>query len=903
MKSAILSVMTSIKPALLTKTFSMQDGRLVKTSGGNMIEGSVKVVEIKDLNELAGLITSLGPDQALCYGAPIDVKIGEERRILPFSMITPGIDAIARTNANFEWPSDASGILMIDYDPAPGETPLSREELTAVIIRSVPELREVEMLWVPSSSSYIYNSETDEEINGLRGQRLYLMVDDARDIPRIGEIMFQRLWLGGHGRIEVGRAGQLLVRATIDDSVYQQSRLDFAAGAYCVPPVEQRRGAPQVLSGSIKILEQRCIEDLSVKETLKYKSLVSAAKRKHKPEAEKVQKARVEEKVAEHPPEEQANARVRYAKAYENGELSGDFMITIIDGSSETRFSVDEILENAEEFDKLRTLDPVEPDYNDYDDVGILNLSSASPNLYSHAHGGRMYFLKASVAAEAQGIKAREIYNPYKNTDMGNSERFHELASGDIKFVEELGWLLWNGKFWEVNPMGVKELYKHTVIDRIYRELAEKASQHNSDAVKELNKWAKRSESDSQIASAMRCASSISGIRAKIEDFDKNLKLLNIENGTVDLTTGELKRHDRKDLITKLAPVVHDADAKAPVWLNFLDRIFENDQEQIAFVQRALGYSITGGTEGDCWFILHGVGANGKSVLLNNILDMMGSYAGQAAPDLLMQPRGGSDRHPTELADLMARRFVVCQESEEGRRLAEASVKRMTTSDRIKARYMCKDFFEFVPTHKLWLATNHVPVVRDTTESTWRRIRMISFNVVIPPEERDPNLLQKLKSEWPGILNWVVAGCLEYQKVGLQPPPKVLVATAEYRQSQDSFAVFLNEYCYEDAGALTSRKDLYASYQHWCEKSGEYCKSGRLFSQALIEREYKRQHKNSGEYYWGIGLKIGLNGKLTEEYQRKALKETQEELRRRGETKIDTDDGDSDNDIDLSNIF
>lgn len=903
MKSAILSVMTSIKPALLTKTFSMQDGRLVKTSGGNMIEGSVKVVEIKDLNELAGLITSLGPDQALCYGAPIDVKIGEERRILPFSMITPGIDAIARTNANFEWPSAASGILMIDYDPAPGETPLSREELTAVIIRSVPEFREVEMLWVPSSSSYIYNSETDEEINGLRGQRLYLMVDDARDIPRIGEIMFQRLWLGGHGRIEVGRAGQLLVRATIDDSIYQQSRLDFAAGAYCVPPLTQRRGIPLTLPGRLKILDHRNVEDLSAKDALKYESLLSDAKRRHKPEADKARQARIEEKVAEHPPEEQLDARIRYTMAYENGELPGDFKITIIKDGLRQTISVDQILANSEELDKVRTLDPVEPGYNGADDVGILNLSSKTPNLYSYAHGGRMYSLKASVAAEAQGIKAREIYNPYKNTDMGNAERFHELASSDVKFVEELGWLLWNGKFWEVNPLGVKELYKNTVIDQIYRELAEKASQHNSDAVKELNKWAKRSESDSQITSALRCASSMSGIRAKIEDFDKNLKLLNVENGTVDLTTGELKRHDRKDLITKLAPVVHDADAKAPVWLNFLDRIFENDQEQIAFVHRALGYSITGGTEGDCWFILHGVGANGKSVLLNNVLAMMGSYAGQAAPDLLMQPRGGSDRHPTELADLMARRFVVCQESEEGRRLAEASVKRMTTSDRIKARYMCKDFFEFDPTHKLWLATNHVPVIRDTTESTWRRIRMISFNVVIPPEERDPNLLQKLRAEWPGILNWLVAGCLEYQKVGLRPPPKVLAATAEYRQSQDVFAAFLSERCYEDAKALTSRKQLYCSYQRWCEEVGEYCKSEKLFSQALIEREYKKQHRNTGQHYWGIGLKIGPNGKITEEYNRKLLKDTQEELRGRGETKIDADDGDSDNDIDLSNIF
>jgi|GEM_PF-1853080 putative DNA primase/helicase len=869
MQKIPFTLFTSVNPDKLTKTFRLEDGKLVKESGGNMVEGSVKLCQISELTEFSDVITSLGLNQALCYGVPKHAKVGDEKRLLSERMIASDKNAISRTNANFEWPADSNGILMIDYDPAPGKTPMSQEELVKVLKGTVSELKDLEMLWIPSSSSFIYNSGTDEQLTGLRGQRLYMIIQDPRDIPRVGELIFKRLWLAGHGRIEVGKAGQLLVRSIIDASVYQQSRLDFAAGAYCEAPLEQRRGEPQIISGNLKTLDSKTIRDLSIAEGRRYETLVTAEKIKLKPEAAKVRKTRIEEKVTEHPPEEQEEARIRYTRAYEDGELTGDFVLTVVVHGSEESVTVDDILEAPERYDKLRTLDPVEPAYNHCDDVGMLNLSGDRPNLYSHAHGGKMYLLKSSVEQGPRPPTTRDIYNPYRNTDMGNAERFYELTADDVKHVEELDWLLWNGRTWEADIMGVKELYKQRVVHRIYEEVAEKAVNHEQEGVKELARWGKRSESDSQINSTLRCAASMPGICAKLADFDKNSLLLNVENGTVDLTNGDLLRHDRKNYITKLAPVIYDPSATAPLWLGFLARIFDDNHEMIAFVKKAIGYSLTGSVEGDCWFILHGVGANGKSVFLNCILAMLGSYATQAAPDLLMQARGNSDRHPTELADLMGRRMVVCQESEEGRRLAEASVKRMTTSDRMKARYMGKDFFEFDPTHKLWLATNHVPVIKDTTESTWRRIYLIPFGVVIPPEERDTKLLEKLKEEWPGILNWALEGCLEYQKGGLQPPDRVKFATAEYRQTQDTFAAFLSECCYDDVCAITSSKQLYASFQFWCKESGEYPKSQRLFGQALTERGYRKERKTNGYYYHGIGRIADGEGKVTSEYTKK----------------------------------
>lgn len=298
--------------------------------------------------------------------------------------------------------------------------------------------------------------------------------------------------------------------------------------------------------------------------------------------------------------------------------------------------------------------------------------------------------------------------------------------------------------------------------------------------------------------------------------------------------------------------MAYDSKAKAPKWDAFLRRIFADDVAVIDFVQRAVGYSVTGDTGEQCLFILHGSGANGKSVLLEVLGRMLGAYAKQAAPDLLLAKT--QDRHPTEVADLFGARLVTAIETSEGRRLAEALVKQMTGGDKMKARFMRQDFFEFDATHKLWLATNHKPQVRGTDFAIWRRIRLIPFEVTIPKEEQVKGLAGKLLAEEsPGILAWMVQGCLAWQREGLTPPSKVIDATEAYREEMDVLAGFLDECCEINQDPrkaqlfTTTAKELYEVYKQWCDRNGEHPETQQSFGMRLTERGLERE---KGRYGW-----------------------------------------------------
>jgi len=250
--------------------------------------------------------------------------------------------------------------------------------------------------------------------------------------------------------------------------------------------------------------------------------------------------------------------------------------------------------------------------------------------------------------------------------------------------------------------------------------------------------------------------------------------------------------------------------------------------------------------------IAYGGGANGKSTLITTLLHLMGDYAKQAAPDLLLAKKG--ETHPTELADLLGCRFVAGIEVDEGRRMAESLVKQMTGGDRMKARYMRQDFFEFAPTHKLWLAVNHRPAVRGTDHAMWRRICLVPFTVTIPDDKKDKDLPAKLQAELPGILNWAIAGCLAWQDGGLQPPDDVKNATNSYRDEMDVLAHWLEDCCVIYPGATATAGSLYTSYSEWCGKGGEQALPQRTFGLRLAERGYEQKKSGSIRSWKGLGL-------------------------------------------------
>jgi putative DNA primase/helicase len=347
---------------------------------------------------------------------------------------------------------------------------------------------------------------------------------------------------------------------------------------------------------------------------------------------------------------------------------------------------------------------------------------------------------KLTQALEAVIPEAAKAPPDYSCSDMGNALRF--IAQHGTKvlycFTAER-WYVWNGIVWREDRKGIVTAWAKATVNTIE---AEAEACGDPDRAKELLKHSRASQAASRIRALLELARD--HVPIEPDEIDADQDLLNCQNGQLDLRTGILSPHAPDQLCTKITRASYLPDAPCTVWPAFLARIFAEDDDLIGFVQRLVGYGVTGSTAEQCLAILHGGGANGKSTFANAVSHVLGDYSKAAAPSLLTEQRSGMDRHPTEVADLKGCRLAVCQESGESGRLPETRVKQLTGGDPIKARHMGKDFFEFQPTHKLWLCTNHRPAIRGTDLAIWRRILLVPFEVTIPPEERDPRLEQKL---------------------------------------------------------------------------------------------------------------------------------------------------------------
>jgi putative DNA primase/helicase len=321
---------------------------------------------------------------------------------------------------------------------------------------------------------------------------------------------------------------------------------------------------------------------------------------------------------------------------------------------------------------------------------------------------------------------------------------------------------------------------------------------------------------------------------------------------TVNLITGENYAPRPQDYCTKIAGAEPDGVAHCPIWRSFLDRVTGGDRDLQAYLQRVAGYSLTGHTSEHALFFLYGTGANGKSVFVNTLAGIWGDYAVTASMDVFTESR--NDRHPTELAMLRGARLVVASETQAGRSWNEALIKSLTGGDRISARFMRQDFFEFTPQFKLLVSGNHKPALRNVDEGIRRRLHLVPFTVTIPPAERDTGLFNKLKAEWDGILQWAISGTLEWRKTGLNPPAAVRKATEEYLTGEDDIESWLNERCIPDPPAQASASELYKSWREWAERTGRIGGAGsqKAFSQALLDKGYQHQKTRTGWVFLGL---------------------------------------------------
>lgn len=438
----------------------------------------------------------------------------------------------------------------------------------------------------------------------------------------------------------------------------------------------------------------------------------------------------------------------------------------------------------------------------------------------------------------------------FRNTDLGNSERLVARYGDVIRYIHSSKeWRIWNGRIWAPDTNGaIMRMAKATVRGI----LEEAAAIVDDEARKATVKHAMASERRERLNAMISLAQAESGISAEIRDFDAHPYLLTVRNGIIDLRTGQLIPHDKRFMASRMTDVEFNPEAVCPIWESCLDTFFAGDGDMIRYAQRASGYSLTGDTSEQCFFQLYGKGRNGKSTFMHVLAMGCGDFYYRLSAETLMARTVNSI--PNDLAQVPGRRLIVASELEQGRYMAEALVKDLTGSDDIKARFLFGEFFLFRPQAKLWMVGNHKLQIRGTDDGVWRRPRLIPFLVQIPPSQVDKHLIDKLQAEMPGILAWMVRGCLDWQRQGLNEPAAVLNATQEYREEQDFLADYLKDCCMIGEGESSPAGLLYQAFRQWCVERGEKEVTQRVFGTMLRERGYERKRKTSGMVWYGLRL-------------------------------------------------
>lgn len=435
-------------------------------------------------------------------------------------------------------------------------------------------------------------------------------------------------------------------------------------------------------------------------------------------------------------------------------------------------------------------------------------------------------------------------------TDLGNTERFISQHNDALRYCPQLRqWLCWTGEQWTIDTAGqVTEKAKETV-----RTIENETILAGDDQGlrNQILAHAEKSQSWPRIKAMIKLAESDPDIQVNAADIDVDPMLLNCPNGTIDLSTGELLPHNKDYLITKSTHVPYDENATCPQWLAFLNRIMGGNESMANYIQRIIGYSLTGSMSEQCLFIFNGFGANGKSTCMDAVRKMLGDYA-MHTPSSTLLSNNVAIRN--DLARLRGARFVSAVEIEIGKKLDEALTKEVTGGDPITSRFLFREYFEQKPTFKLFIAANYKPEIRGMDHGIWRRIRLIPFNVVLADDEIDRDLPKKLEAELPGILAWAVQGCLDWQRGGLGMPNEVVTATREYREESDVLSKFIEDRCEQSRHAVVSIKNLYDAYEAWTEENAEDILSKKTFGHLLKQRGFK-QGKSGGIRFW-TGLRI-----------------------------------------------
>lgn len=455
---------------------------------------------------------------------------------------------------------------------------------------------------------------------------------------------------------------------------------------------------------------------------------------------------------------------------------------------------------------------------------------------------------KAVQAVDEEKMRA------YTFDDMGNANRFVDLFGENVRYCyTEKKWYFYNSMRWSVDNLGVILRMADKCVEamkaeaKLYLQADEESGGDMAKAFEKHMKSSRSNKSKKAMLNEVEHHLPILPIQ-----MDRYKMALNTPSGIINLKNGDVKAHNSEYYFTKITSVDCAEAADCPRWLAFLDDIFAGDKDLIRYIQKAVGYSLTGSTAEQCAFFLYGTGRNGKSTFIDVIRDVFGDYAANIQPETIMVKSSQNSAINSDIARLKGARLVTSVEPNEGVRLNEGLLKQLTGDDTVTARKLYSEEFEFKPEFKLWMATNHKPIIRGTDTGIWRRIHMIPFDVQIPEDKVDKNLTHKLKAEMTGIFKWCIDGCLMWQREGLQMPAAVLKSVREYRREMDVISAFIEDKCTLEGTVQAST--LYAAYVSWADSNNEYCMSNTKFSTEIAKRFEKIKGRNYN-YFTGISIR------------------------------------------------
>lgn len=457
-------------------------------------------------------------------------------------------------------------------------------------------------------------------------------------------------------------------------------------------------------------------------------------------------------------------------------------------------------------------------------------------------------------AAEVSAIAASVMRYPASNhddisqslNDTGNAVRFCKRHVDEVIYVPGLGWHLWDGLRWHRDELGKLMEHAKRVASDIF---CEAAAIDDDELRKRVATHANSSLKAANLKATLELARSLPELAVPVNQLDSHDHLLGVANGVIDLRTGKLLPAQRDQLITLHSPVMFDATATCPQFLTFLDQVTGGDKTKMSYLQRVVGYTLTGLTDEQCLFFLYGSGANGKSVFLSIVRELLGGELARQTPSETLMVKKSSASN--DIARLQNVRAVVANEVEDGSLLAESLVKQMTGGEHLTARFHYQEFFEFMPKFKLFIAGNHKPVIRGRDNGIWRRVRLIPFETVFTKAQQDPSLLRKLRAELPGILNWVIKGCIEWQKKGLAEPKVITDAVDTYRKEMDVLLAWQSDCCTVGPLLETKASEAYRSYKNWAEQNGYRPMANGNFGRDLATM-FTRVPRKEGNFYLGV---------------------------------------------------